>query len=99
MVGSISNLIKGTLALRYDEQDTIQPIILISMATWASSSLTSSLVWQGMLYTLMSMSEVGKDRPTALEPKSITSEDGNSVFIKKRTLSKLMALLSYSPFV
>lgn len=77
---------KGTLALRYAEQETIQPIVLIWTAKWARISVAYSLVVQGRLKSIISISEVGNDRPTAFEPKSIAWVDGNRDCMKNLTL-------------
>jgi hypothetical protein len=40
----------------------------------------------------MSMSDVGKESPTALDPKSMACEEGNKLCIKNLTLSKEIIL-------
>lgn len=85
MVGSISNLTKGTLAFKYVEHDTIHPMVLICTAKCASIYIASSRHEHGRLYSMISISEVGRDRPTALEPKRIAWDAGNRLWMKKRT--------------
>ena len=43
---------------------------------------------------MISISELGRDNPTAFEPNNIASADGNSDLMKNLTLSKATTLHS-----
>lgn len=96
---SIYNFTIGTLADKYVEQLTTQPIALISTAIWAKISLATSLLKQFKQVKRMSTSELGRDRPMALEPKRIALVMGNRLWTKTLTLSKEMILWSYNALV
>lgn len=63
------------------------------MASWARQSLISSLDRQGRSNNMISISEVGRERPTALDPKSEASAYGKMDLVKYLTLSKAITLL------
>lgn len=71
MVGSISNFTRGTFAFKYVEQETIHPIVFICTAKWARIYVASSRHEHGRLKTIISISEVGKESPTAFDPNKI----------------------------
>lgn len=76
------------MAFRYVEHDTIHPIVFICTARWAKIYIAYSRQEQGKLKSMMSISDVGRDRPTAFEPKSMACEVGNKVCMKNLTRSK-----------
>ena len=94
MHGSIYSFITGTLALRYAEQETIHPIVFIWTDKWPNISVASSRVEHGKLNNIMSISEVGRDSPTAFEPNSIAWEVGKIDWIKHCILSNATRLYS-----
>lgn len=66
--------------------------MFICTAKWANIYIASSLEEHGKLKNIISMSEVGRERPTAFEPNSKACDVWKIEFTKNLTLSKATIL-------